>query len=98
MQRSQAETGRGSLPKCSSEPEIDEFAVLLDSKNPAGEHRRAGIDEPWPHLERSQIFTNDPLLVVVAHDRLRVRREPGDGRIHDNKRGACDLGAAEHDM
>ena len=38
----------------SSEPEIDEFAVLLDSENAERQHRRGGVEEERPHPPRAE--------------------------------------------
>src|SRR6476620_1410166 len=60
------------------EPEVNEFRVLLDAENPERQHGCSGIEEPGPHPITSQLFADDPLLVIVTHNGLRVGRQPGD--------------------
>ena len=79
-------------------PEVDEFAVLLDAEDAASEHRGRGVEIQRPQPRALQILADLPVLVIVAHDLLRVRREPGNRNIDRDEYGIGHLGAAERNV
>ena len=58
---------------------------------------RVSRDDNFFNLGGTLMLADLPVLVVVAHHLLRVRREPGDGGIDGDENGVGDFAAAEGD-
>src|SRR5258708_13275285 len=76
-----------TFPDHALEPEINEFAVLMDSENPESQHRGGRIEKCRALLPRAEPLAHRPVPVIVTHDGLRVRGKPRDRAIdHDQYR------------
>src|SRR5258706_12480567 len=80
------------------EPEINEFAVLLDPENPESQHRRGCIEENGALLPRAEPLAYGSVLETVAPDSLRVRSKPRDPGIDDDEYGVSHFTAPEYDL
>src|SRR5260221_1088414 len=99
--RSRTTVAANSSRERSSEPEIDEFDVLLDAENAEGKHGGCGVKRDRAQFTGAR--ADGAVLMVIAHQRLRIRREPRDGGIERNKQEigdavlpGCDMRGVRH--
>ena len=78
--------------------EIDELAVLLNTKNSQRKNCRHCAQEDWTQSSNEANGTYRAPLVIVRHDPLRIRRKPCQGSANQDQGDMADLGTSQDNM